>query len=323
MAKNRLSDFDILEQLELEKYDQANDTHVRGVCDGCGGAVSITSMETYCQDCGRIDDFSDEFADRDYSEIESNGVRLANGKFYNMPGSYSKTQKKILLDQLRAKTRETGNKIPADILVATVELYNRVQKEVRVGTRGEIAETGKKYIRRGGIKNEILAAIIYFEFRRRGVMRKRREISAFMQLSSGGFSRGEEAVRELAASGKLELPPDSAGCIPGYTKRYFEALCVDKLYADHYIRYYMFVVDLVEDSEARFILLSSQISSKVIGAIWILNVVCGLGYSVAQIEKETANTRKSTFIKFYNEVMGHYETFAHVFHAHKIPRAPM
>jgi transcription initiation factor TFIIIB Brf1 subunit/transcription initiation factor TFIIB len=127
-------------------------------------------------------------------------------------------------------------------------------------------------VRRGNIKDEVLAGLIYFECIRASIVRKKKDIALFMKLPTNGFSRGEDILRNLQAEGKIDIPVDEEP-IEGFVDRYLEELNLDN---PNYIK---FIVELVDESERRKIGMNSQLSSKAVGALWIIITQCGLNIS--------------------------------------------
>lgn len=287
-------------------------------CQDCIIPMILAGSDYQCSQCGRVRHFAGDIC-KDRDDVTSSSIRIASGinkgRFYNISGDYARTQMKTIVDQLLQKhSAFTGMAFPLNILHAAATQYNRIQKYI---TEDDVDESGivrgqKKFVRRGNIKDEILAALIYFEGIRINVVRKKRDIAIFMKLPTYGFSRGEDILRNLQAESKIDIPVDDEP-IEGYVDRYMDGLNLDNP------NYSRFIIDLVQESETRKIGMNSQLSSKIVGAIWILIDKCHLGISYAKLEKATDNTKRNTFSKFYNIVINNIGAFAHIFVKYGIP----
>ncbi|AMN83801.1 hypothetical protein D5b_00382 [Faustovirus] len=289
----------------------------------CGGVLGLEDYEFVCGSCGAIHEYID--AAKHLDKIEESIVRVnvpgAKQRFFNIGVNPAISQKKYVLSELyRRHTAANVNiRIPKDVLESVAEKYNVIQKTSQISTQdNEGAEITKKFVKRGSIKDEILAALIYYECCRRGLTRKRKDIADFMKLPSQGFSRGEDILRNIINKEDIEIPADKKPTLD-FTKRYLEMLGITEEKYEQYDRYKNFIIELVNQSEAFHIGMHSQISSKVVGGIWILNVCCRLGIPASRIEDSTDNTRKNTWMKFCNEIKENYRIFLGVFSDYKVP----
>ena len=160
----------------------------------------------------------------------------------------------------------------------------------------------KKFVKRGSIKDEVLAAILYYECIAAGTARKKRDIAALMRLPTFGFSKGEHILRDLRAKGQIDIDMDNEP-ISSFVDRYMEALGLEDQ------RYKDFIEKIVVLSEERKIGMNSQISSKIVGAIYLLITTKGLPITIHALEKATDNTKKNTFTKFYNAIKANMDIF--------------
>lgn len=297
------------EEIRSEKYNY---------CPDCKIPMILSGSEYQCTECGRVQQFSGD-GPKNHDDIVSGSIRITTGankgRFYNITGDYTKTQMKTILEQLlQNQSNYTGMAFQINVLTAAARQYNLIQKYI---TEDDIDDNGKvrgqkKFVRRGNIKDETLAGLIYFEGIREKLVRKKRDIAIFMKLPTYGFSRGEDILRNLHAEGKLDIPVDEEP-IEGYVDRYMDALSLENS------EYSKFVIDLVEESEKRKIGMNSQLSSKIVGAIWILINKCNLRITPQRLEQATDNTKRNTFTKFYNLTLNNIEIFKHVFIRHGIP----
>ncbi|QJX70871.1 hypothetical protein F-liban_102 [Faustovirus] len=289
----------------------------------CGGVLGLENYELVCCDCGGIKEYID--AAKQLDKIEESIVRVnvpgAKQRFFNIGVNPAISQKKYVLCELyrRYQASPINIRIPKDILESVAEKYNVIQKTSQISTvDAEGGEVTKKFVKRGSIKDEILAALIYYECCRCNLTRKRKDIADFMKLPSQGFSRGEDILRNICNKEDFENPINKIPTLD-FTKRYLSHLGISDETHEQYERYKNFVIDLVNESEKYCIGMHSQISSKVVGGIWILNVCCRLGIPASKIEDSTDSTRKNTWMKFCNEVRDNHRVFLSVFNDYKIP----
>ncbi len=239
-------------------------------------------------------------------------------------GNYAKTQRKQILNEMlalhdaAAKMNDASVNIPIDVIYKTVDFYNDIQK-IMVDERDENGEVigQRKSIRRGTIKDEILGTCLYYTCVAEKLFHKKKDIARFMQID--GISRGEKKVRELANMGKITLP-SVVGTERDLILRYLAAL-------DLYVRqdssahgtmlsqtsvpqphpnqekYVGFVTDILARSDKLTIKCNSVLSSKVVGAIWILITKLELPIAAADVEKKCDNIRKNTFSRFSDTIM--------------------
>lgn len=287
-------------------------------CPDCDAPMVIVDSDYQCETCGlKMVEFAGGIDGA--TDIINSNIRISTGankgRFYNVVSDYSKTQKKVIEDQLyQHSTRYKGVPIPINVLKASATHYNHIQKQiVKIETDDDGKVTNsKKFVKRGSIKDEVLAAIIYFTCIGANVYRKKKDIAAFMELYVNGFARGEGIIRDLVAMGELELPvdDDSADQI---ADRYLEALGLE---AENYSA---FVIELVDLSDDRKIGMTSQLSSKVVAAIYIIICQCKLKITALTVEKQCDDTKKNTFMRFTKEVAKFKTVFEPIFLKHKIP----
>lgn len=288
-------------------------------CTNCCVPMEAAGTDYNCTYCGLT-----RHNDVDRSGHETAGsMRLAGAdrrRRYNITNDYTKIQYNTTLRFLLHRQHICINNQEAahvlmskDILHACAAQYNKVQKliEDHYDANGNICGS-RRFVRRGNIRSEVLAAILYFEAIRAEKGHKKKDIAIFMGLHTHGFARGEDIVRGLVAEGHLELPVYDEP-LKGYAERYLEALNM----TDE--RYPSFVVKIVERAGQLHICMASQPASKVVGAIWLIIQRCRLDIGSAAVEKAADNTKKNTFVKFYNGVIARQQQFADIFIAHSIP----
>lgn len=317
-SRFQLAAADVFAEFTDKKPDVASlDCSKYNYCPDCVIPMGVSGSEYQCGECGRVTEGAgDQIIDHD--ETTSNGIRITTGankgRFYNNTGDYCKTQKKFILDQLNLNQHKyNGLPFPQNILNSVAVQYNTIQKYI---TEDDISADGhvrgqKKFVRRGNIKDEVLAGLIYFECIREKLIRKKRDIAGYMRLPTFGFSRGEDILRNLQAEGKIDIPVDEEP-LEGFIDRYIESLGISQKYSD-------FIIAIVEKSEQLKIGMNSQLSSKIVGALWIVITMCGLRITSKELEKSTDNTKKNTFVKFYKVVFLNIHLFRDIFVKEKIP----
>ncbi len=312
---------------DLKLFDEFSDAHylpptldiaATSYCPDCDTPMELSGIEYQCSTCGLTQ--PNNTAVICHEDTISNNLRITTGvnkgRFYNMTVDYTKTQRKMIADQLyQHSTRYKGPAFPINVLAATANQYNRIQKLITedvMDCEGKV--TGqKKYVRRGTIKDEVIAGLIYFEGIREKLYRMKKDVAIFMNLPINGFARGEDILRNLEAEGKIDIPVDDEP-IEGFIDRYLEALGMDTQ-----PNYSKFIVDMVQASEKNKIGMNSHLSSKIVSAIYIIISQCGLKITSAAIEKACDNTKKNTFMKFTKIVATSSDAFEPIFIKYGIP----
>lgn len=319
-------DSDLLEKL----IDIGNSPIVdvpHNYCPDCKIPMVILGLEYQCDICGRMSIMVEESSKEDITTARlhiSSGS--SKGKFYNPITDYSKTQKKSLIDQFSKLQAEYVDRhrdyiaIPNRVIDSVCDIYNTIQKKAMQRDDGttiivdndsdNIDQECKKFVRRGTIKDEILAALIYIQCQNEGMSRKKKDIATFMKLSTQGFSRGEDILRNLKAQGVIDLAMDGEQG-SGYIERYLTTLNID-------LKYTNFINEIVELSEINHICMTSQTGSKVVGTIWVLIKMLKLKITAKQLEAATDNTKKNTFDKFSKCIESSMGTFGSVFKKYEL-----
>lgn len=296
---------------------------IHNFCPDCDIPMEISGVEYICKNCSMT--IKNEKDTCDHDAVSNNNLHMTTGrnrgKIYNINSDYTRAQKKAILDQLTKNASDfAGSKIPQNVLNATATQYNNIQKfvtEDEVDGNGNV-KSQKKFVRRGTIKDEVIATLIKYEGRREGIFLKNRDIASFMKLPTCGFARGEDIVRTLRERGEIDLPMDDEP-VEGFTDRYLEALGIEEPLNS---KYSAFIKDLIDESERLKIGMNSQISSKVVGSIWLIIVNCNLNITAAKLEKAADDTKKNTFVKFYKSVIDNMTVFSTIFTKHSIPKVP-
>lgn len=277
---------------EVEQYNY---------CPDCKVPMVINGADYQCESCGLVQVFNPETTKEakpqsSYGRFTGSNRRT---RYYSVMNDYARTQRKAIETQLRTNNLNFVPKIADEILMNVAAKYNQIQNRFITDENG----TQKKFVRRGNIKDEVLASLIYFECMAKGATRKKKDIAAFMHLPANGFSRGEEILLTLQASGLIDLPTD-ANVMVGFVDRYLEALNIaEPEYRD-------FVIDIVTLSEEKRIGMDSHLSSKVVGAIWMLICQYNIPITISELERAADNTKRNTFMKFQALVYRHAVIFA-------------
>jgi hypothetical protein len=279
------------------------DLSMHNMCPDCPDTIMVIHLSEYkCPSCLRT-----ESADITVAEVRS----TMHGRFTE----YSKCQRDVVSKQLHWNNEKfggIGDKFQKDILETVADQYNMIQKNAKLDVYDidGNAVGKKKFVKRSNVKNEIIAALLFFECNRRKIPRKPKDIAQFMCLQADGFSVGEDTVRQLISDGLTDLEITEEP-YEGFAARYLETLEQD----NHYIDFCKDIIDLADDKN---IGLSSLPPSKVAGCIWMLSVQCRWNLSIDKIESACDNTKKNTFIKFYNAICKNKKRFLHIFQQYNI-----
>ena len=296
---------DFVEDLPLELNQNC--------CPECDKPMSINGLDYICLSCGYTCQMEADM-EKNHCDTINGPIKIHtgshSGRWYNLTNDYAKTQHKMIKDKLASlESQYKGNAFPQNVLNETAERYNAIQKLVIDDEiKGE-----KKFVSRGNIKDEILAAILFFVCIKHGTNRKKDDIAKFMCLANKGFAKGEDKLRDLSAEGKFEIPVNE-NLLLGFVERYLEALNIENP------RYAGFIIDIVQRSEEKKIGMNCQLSSKIVGAIYILIIKCKLDITDAKLESATDNTKKNTFVKLSKIVASNIRLFADIFDKYEIPK---
>lgn len=318
---------DILNRLEDDNKQvlalSSKDALRYNYCKNCEIPMELIAEGYQCEVCGVILNLTMQTSD--HTETSNGILKITSGSsrgsFYHYNVDSVKLRKKVILQQLKAKKNEyAGPAISEDILEKTADAYVDIQVKCKESRESKEQVTPapqeKNFVHRSGIKDEIIAAILYFECVKAGMMRKRKDIVAFMRLSTSGFSRGESILRGLHSRGIYMIPTAREALAEDFVGRYLEALKIDNA------RYCCFVTEIVEMSERLNIGILSHVSSKVVGTIWLLIVNEGLNISISTLESLADKTKKNTFARFTDEVIKYMGAFKDIFIKYNISMVP-
>lgn len=297
-----MSESDFGNEIELESNIDFN----YHICRECDVAMELSNetSQFICPDCGKHRTIVGDLKGND---PESTGSLFAtsscagNRRIYHISTDYSRTQKKNILDQLNKNlVNKTGPNIPKNIIAATAEKYNEIQK----------FQAEKKFVKRGDVKDRIIAAILYYECLNSGVPRRRKEISDFMRLETGGISSGEKTLRELNTKGIINIDM-SVDPLDAFIERYLECLQIDEKYRG-------FIKDIIERSTSKDISNHCEMTSKIIGCInLIISRDKTIGLTAKDLDNK-CNIRVNTFTKYSKSIEARMSHFSDIFIKHKL-----
>jgi phage FluMu protein Com len=272
-------------------------------CPDCKVMITKTGDIYCCPQCKQIIEFT---VSTDYNSIMTSSVKFASGtktSTFIINGDSSAMQYNTTLAHLKNNAENyKGLPFAEDILAAVANKYTIIQN---------YKSGDKKNVMRGNNKNEILAALLYYECINRNNNRSKSDIHVFMNLNKTGFSNGDKAVKELHGIGiiKFDILDER---IEGFLPRYLDNLNISHEYDG-------FIIDVVERCTALNIGISSHLPSKIVGTIWLLIVKLKLNISAKNVEEAADNIRENTFKKFYTILVDNLDTFKDIFEKYKIP----
>lgn len=280
------------------QFNYCNSCNIPMNHSGCGDGYK-------CPNCGYIRKIIGNIKDCD--DLSCN-VKSSNRK-------YSVQQQETIRNELFDLNEKSSFKIPKDILSRVAEKYHSIQNHVIEEEEDGVMKE-KKFVRRGQVKNRVLAAILANECMKSGVARRNSDIAEFMALDNNGFSKGENILKSLSRKGIIELCEEHDQT-ESFIRRYFSALSVE---SENYVG---FVYDLIQLSIKKKIGMSSVACSKVAGGIWFLithqsKVDKDLDISKEQLEIACDNIRSNTFTNFSKELEANKGWFLGLFLKYEI-----
>ena len=196
------------------------------------------------------------------------------------------------------------------ILARVAKIYNEIQCKA--------ASKGTPFVRRGEVKNEILAVLLFMECDK-SEQRSKREITEMMGLRTEGFSRGHEQLLVQASEGNFASDCDDEICenrIKSYYGRTLGVI-IDAEFSDEIAAAcdvsgpaiaqlrdtihefnLRFIRSIIKSALASSTGVQSQLQSKIVGTIWF--VVRAMNYQITapQLDKMSGGIKKGTFMKF-------------------------
>jgi hypothetical protein len=271
------------------------------ICKNCGIHTEEVAYEKYeCDQCGLMVNSIKLINDSPVNPIMK--VIGTDGRKYTV-GNSSSDYRQAQIKHNRAvlcnyNDKYNGPKINIDILDEAAKNYSMMQQIYSNVTK-------KDFVRRGSVKRQILASLIFNSLIRRGQSRKRSDVADFLGLQDEGFGEGDSQVREIDTRLNLDLIAEGNLDID-FTTRYLKALGIDTKVNIN------FVVGIVKRANDEGFGIHSFLNSKIAGAIYRLIRELGYKYSNAQIEDACDSCKKSTFDKFCTVIENNKEIFADV-----------
>lgn len=252
-----------------------------------------SGTEYVCDKCGFIEHNMVE-VDVEHHGVSSNAAvpmriqgprsQKHQRKLTGQTSDYRIAQKRATLEQMIAYVhRYQGNKVPMNVIEDAAKYYYAMQE--------------RHIIKRGSVREGIMASCMYRKCREYGVARKPKEIIAIFGVSQSELSQGEKILDDLHARGLLPrlLMSSEEAQARSFVVRYLEALRIPK-------ENETFATRLVRFTIKYNIAESSITSSKCAGAIYFLaEKYKDLNITREQIAAKCAIS-KSTFIRFHGAI---------------------
>lgn len=297
----------LLNQIEEQREMRLN------YCSDCDVPLVIAA-ECRCPICGQTFEYQEA---RDSAPV-SGVIRMptSGGRYcrVGVNNNYAEAQEKSVLQLLykfRRINSETpgGVVLPENVLKLAAQKYNDMQ---RAG-----GPTGKKFVKRANVKSQILCALLMFICCAEGIPRKQCEIARFMNLPTDGFSQGESIVRQMVASGAIELNVeiDPAVASSAHVYGYLELLGCTPEQCEKWSKMSRELFFIAHENRVAPRLKGA---SRAAGAVYIINQLANLGHKNPEIEK-AVTTKKATYYPFVQAVMNHKHLFNEVFVKYGLP----
>lgn len=293
----------------FEVFNSPSNDNIKNICDNCLEPMQVKANELVCLLCGLVEPIMQESDDT--TNKSSGMISINNGKYTrkfhasthnNNITRYEYTKRMLNVLQSRSKII----KIPDNVLDNVAVKFTNIKI---------INESGEEHqlIKRGILKRQILAVMIYYFAAAEGIQYKKSVIATWAELPTDGFARAESFLRDINELYKLGIPFDNENT-NNFISRYFKSIGIIDT------NYIKFAQELVDFTENKKILMSLKLSSKAAGALWVVITHCKMKYSIDEVERCTDNTRSSTFNKFSTTIKKHQRThFSEIFIKYNIP----
>jgi hypothetical protein len=202
-----------------------------------------------------------------------------------------------------------GNKIPKDIIMAAVELFNQIKMA------GLVFRKNKKL----GVQGMCL---YYTCARKEGFAKTIQDIAMLMKIEERFLSFGDKVLQDLNEQNIIDIPV-FIDLIKSLVIQYFSLLKLPE--KDEKYNYQQFVIDLIYRAEYKKIHIRHDFrpKTKCIGAIYMLLERMKSNPLFATITKDDIvkeyNISKSTFVRYYKILCVYNTKIKKVFKKHKIP----
>lgn len=278
-------------------------------CAGCDLQMNNIFDNTYeCPSCERQYTHYEtvaNFGGRD--DMQTKGTNGKIHKFRTRGVEYRLQQiqnNKIHLMMLNEKYQ--GSKIPVEILDEAAKRYSSLQISYYNLRK-------KKFVRRGNIKEQILACFVFRLLKKKGMARQRSEVAQIFGLESTGFSAGETQLQELENALNLDLVYDPSDEIIDLAKRYLKSLEESSGHKIYTPKNLQFVINLVIRAEVIKCGICCYSYSRVAGAVYMLTNECKKKFKNNIIESACDFCKKNTFERFHRVVIINNHYFEDIF----------
>ena len=199
-------------------------------------------------------------------------------------------------------------KIHDEVLDEAAKMYSNIQMQY-------YNLRGKKFVRRGNIKDQILAFLVYRILKRKRIGIQRADIAKIFELDITGFSTGETQVNELNKALDLDLVHNTKEEIMDLSLRYLAALDLasenpGQIYTQKNLQ---LVVDIIVRAEVIKCGMHCYLYSRVAGAVFMLTNELGIKFRNKIIEAACDSCKKNTFDRFRKIVQKNGKYFADIF----------
>lgn len=270
-----------------------------------------------CEKCGQEYINSAAINDNRSSETQSRDSKGRIRRSRTKTQDYRKQQishnRAVMLTNNDEYRAETGNRgIPDEVINEVASTYSDLQVLYYnlLGTR---------FVRRGKIKDQIMACLVHKLLKKKGMPMQRAEIARIFVLEESGFSTGETQVQELEKSLELDLVSNITDETVDLSIKYLHA--IDRVVVSEGISFkevatidnIQFVVNLVMRAEVIKAGICCYLYSRVSGAISILLTEINLKIRNKLVEEACDSCKKNTFDRFRKIVQNNYKYFADIF----------
>lgn len=281
-------------------------------CDLCDGTLRESNAnKLVCDICGAVKEGADQLGDHERPSSSTVSIIVGKGKkrTYNLTNTNTEQRAAAILADLDAKAktyRERHNQeaVPRTVLINAARQYAEMQE-----LYPELC--GARFIRRGDVRDNIIAALIYDKANEQRIGRKKEVIAELMDLKKNGFSEGMIALRNASLSGIVALSNNDP--TEGFASRYLDTLGILN---DTNLKFVCGIIDYISKYN---ISPSSQLSSKIVGVIWLLIKSSDLSITMKDLEHASDNTRENTITMLHKTLMRNIDKFIPIYRAYGVP----
>ena len=304
----------LLKQIDKDEFTEYKNSFTTDSnnCKNCNNQLIYNNVDAYeCSNCG-LWEYSRNSYINPYNK-SNNYVRYRSGDrnrtLYNgsmtLYNDHEQIKKKTIVSMLQKKNMQS-----TDLVIP-----NEIIEEVS----NEYIKISKIQLYRSNNKLLILSACIENAFISNNKIIKAKRIANFMNLNNEGYNEGhlilkKQKIKSITDNDsqcidydkmtEINKQIDKTECVDRvsmFMTKFFEILNIDN-------KYYKSAIDIVNIANLNGIGISSVATTKCTGTIYFIIVKHKLAITKNQIEKET-RTKKSTFTKYYNNLMKYIELF--------------